>query len=247
MTSDWYRPGEPPGPGAGDQRRPGRSRRARARRAGGRWAGRWVLIGSVALLCAFAAGASLAAFYSPSGQRSSGGKPAAALGVAQPPTAHAAPGRVITGSSELRSNGTAKTALQWPTALTSQIQHWTAGSGGAALSAVTAQLGKAAQAGGLKLYAQLRAACANLRSSVQTARNAPPIPDAAMQRLYASTLVGLANAAADCLSAVSVRQAGDEDLQIHVNSALLNRSLAELAVGSKQLYTATAEIRTLRR
>jgi hypothetical protein len=244
MTSDWRRPQEPSD--SGNERRAGRARGARARRAGGKGPSRWFLLGSAALLCAIAAGASLSAFSAPSGQRSASKTPAAALRIAEP-TVPAASSAANAGSPTVRSNGIAKTALQWPTALTSQIRRWTAGSGGAALSAVTTQLGKATQAGGLKLYAQMRVTCTNLRSNAETARRAPPIPDGVMQRLYASTLVKLSSAAADCRSAVSIHQVGDEDQEIHVNNALLNQSLAELAAGSRQLYTATAEIRTLRR
>jgi hypothetical protein len=193
-----------------------------------------------------AAGASLTACTSPAGPRQASKSPAAALQVAEP-TAPVASSRAITGPSNVRSNGIAKTALQWPATLETQIRRWTAGSGGAALSAVTTQLGNATQAAGLKLYAEVRAACANLSSSVRTAQGAPPIPDDAMQRLYASTLTGLSIATADCRTAVSVHPVGDEGQAIHVNDALLNRSLAELSTGTKQLYTATAEIRTLGR
>jgi hypothetical protein len=44
-----------------------------------------------------------------------------------------------------------------------------------------------------------------------------------------------------------VRPEGDEGQQIYLNKVLLNRSLAQFATESRDLYTATAEIRTLRR
>ncbi len=142
--------------------------------------------------------------------------------------------------------GIAKTALRYPPALKDQILHWAAGRGGVTWSAVTTQLGDATQTAGARLYSQLRLECASLTSSVQTAQSAPPIPDEAMQRLYAEALAGLSATAADCRNAISVRAEGDEGQRIDVNKILLNRSLAQFAAESKELYTATAEIRVLR-
>ncbi len=102
------------------------------------------------------------------------------------------------------------------------------------------------QAGGVRLYPAMRLACVSLSSNVQTAQAAPPIPDGAMQQFYAKVLTGLSAAAADCRSAISVHPVGDEGMRIDLNKILLNRALAEFAAGSKELYTATAEIRTLR-
>jgi ribosomal protein L5 len=59
-------------------------------------------------------------------------------------------------------------------------------------------------------------------------------------------LDGLSSAAADCRNAISVRRVTDQSQSISLNKVLLNRSLAEFAVESKQLYRAIAEIRTLR-
>ena len=240
MRNDRHRHPEPPD--IGNEERAGR---APAHRAAGRGSNWKLLSASAVLLCAIAAGTSLAAFGSPAGQRPAQDQ-AAALQTAQP-TPPVASSSVTPGSANVTSNGIAKTAMQWPTALGNQVRQWTAGPGGAALSAVTAQVGKASQAGGLKSYAQMKAACADLGSSVKTAQGAPPIPYDAMQRLYASALTGLAVAVADCRTAISVRSGDDENLIVHVNSALLNRSATELAAGTKELYTATAEIRTLRR
>jgi hypothetical protein len=91
----------------------------------------------------------------------------------------------------------------------------------------------------------MRLACVSLGFSVETAQGAPPIPDAAMQRLYAKVLAGLSSAAADCRNAISAHPQGSEGVTIDLNKALLNQALAEFAAGSKELYTATAEIRTL--
>jgi hypothetical protein len=157
-----------------------------------------------------------------------------------PPVASSTTGPNITGA------GIAKTALQYPPGLKNQILRWTAGRGGTAWSAVTAQLGNATQSGAMQLFPDLRMECASLASSVRTARSAPPIPDEFMERSYARVLVGLSNSAADCQNAISVRPQGDEGQRIDVNRALLDQSLAQFAAESRELYTATAEIRTLR-
>jgi hypothetical protein len=68
-----------------------------------------------------------------------------------------------------------------------------------------------------------------------------------MQHMYAKVLAALSVTAANCRNAISVRQNGDEGQRIDLNKALLNRSLAQFATESRELYTATAEIRTLRR
>ncbi len=100
---------------------------------------------------------------------------------------------------------------------------------------------------GARLYPELRLECASLGSSVRAARSAPPIPDEAMQHSYAKVLAALSVTAAGCRNAISVHQEGDEDQRIEVNKVLLNGSLAQFVAQSKELYTATAEIRTLHR
>jgi hypothetical protein len=112
---------------------------------------------------------------------------------------------------------------------------------------VTTQLGGVTQTAGARLYSQLRLECASLASSAQAALEAPPIPDEAMQRMYTKVLAALSATAANCRNAVSVSPEGDEDQRINLNKALLNQSLAQFATESRELYTATAEIRTLRR
>jgi hypothetical protein len=194
-------------------------------------------------------GVSLAAFTSPSSPRtassasSASGSSAAALGAQRAASAPAATQPDTKGDGSI---GVAKTALRWPPSAQNRIAAWKAGPGGAALSAVTAALGTAAQTAAVKQYPATRQACVSLGSRVRTALATPPIPDAAMQRMYAKSLGQLVSAAADCHGAISIRQEGDEDMTIRVNHALLNRALAELATGSKVLYTATAQIRALR-
>ncbi len=166
--------------------------------------------------------------------------------VAGTPSARPTAGHKITAQPVVAGAGLAKTALQWPPGLTHQILHWRAGPGEAALSAVTAQLGYAMQAAAVKLYPSMRLTCVKLASDIQTAQAAPPIPDAAMQRLYAKALAGLSSAAVDCRHAISTRPSGDETLDIHLNKAQLSRTQAGFTIGSKRIYNATAQIQALR-
>jgi hypothetical protein len=181
---------------------------------------------------------SLGSSGSPSGRQASAGTgPTAAARATVPGTAIAATG--------IRTDGVAKTALQWPPALENQIVRWKEGSGGTALTAVTGRISNATLAGGAKLYPSMRAACVNLGSAIKIAQGAPPIPDGTMQRVYAASLAVLSTAAADCHGAISAHQEGDEVMVADVNKALLSRAMTQFAAGSKELYTATAEIRTL--
>jgi hypothetical protein len=238
---------EPPRPRHGRDGR--RASRARIPRATGNGSRRVLLAATAVGLCAIVTGALLAAFSSPSSQTghaagaSSGGSPTAATQAPQSP----APVASSTTGHNVTSAGIAKTALQYPPALKSQILYWAAGRGGVAWSAVTTQLGDVTQTAGARLYSQLRLECASLVPSAQAALDAPPIPDEAMQRMYAKVLAALSATAADCRNAISVAPEGDEGQRIDMNKALLNRSLAQFITESSELYTATAEIRTLRR
>ena len=228
------------------------ARWTRHRQAAGSRSG-WILLAAGAVaLCAIATGVSLAALSAPAGRAgpaSSGGADNGSSAVTAQ-TAHpqvpVASGASTTGTG-LTSDGIAKTALRWRPGHEHQMLLWKEGPGGIAWSALTTRLGNAMQAGGVRLYAALRLACMSLGSSVETAQAAPPIPDAAIQKLYARVLSGLSGAAADCRIAISVHPAGDEGTKISLNKALLSRALAELAADSKKLYTATAAISTLRR
>jgi hypothetical protein len=209
-----------------------------------------LLVATVVGLGAIATGSSLAALSSSSSSSQNGHRVSAGdgstAGTARSPQP-TPPAASSTTGPNVTSAGIAKTALQYPPRLKDQILRWKAGRGGAAWSAVTAQLGNVTQASGMRLYTQLQLECASLESSVQTARSAPPIPDEVMQRSYARVLAGLSSTAPDCRNAISVHSEGDEGQRIDVNKVLLNRSLAHFAAESKELYTATAEIRTLRR
>jgi hypothetical protein len=208
---------------------------------------RMLLAVAVACLGVLVAGVSIAVFSQPSGGRAhpaaAASSPApAAAGTARAkapaPAGHAGTGTKVT------SDGTAKTALRWPPRLKHKIERWAKGRGGAALAAVTAQLGDSMQAANLKLYVQMRQSCVTLAANVAAARAAPPIPAAAMQRLYARTLTGIGHTAADCRGSITVRP-GDETTETHLNHPLLRRARAEFAAMSARLYRATAEIRTL--
>lgn len=242
MMKGRHRPSDPRDDGDEQQ-----TRRLRVPWVTGNRPGRVALVVSAVCLCLIAAGAALAAISSPGGQAgpiAGAGNSTAAAGQAAQPTAPAASSGAVTVPG-VASDGIAKTALRWPPGLKHQMLRWRAGPGGAAWSQVSVRLGNAMQAAGVRLYAQMRLACVSLGSSVQAAQGAPPIPDAAMQRLYVKVLAGLSGAAADCRSAISAHSQGGDTQTIDLNKALLNHALAEFAAGSKKLYTATAEIRTL--
>ena len=63
-----------------------------------------------------------------------------------------------------------------------------------------------------------------------------------MQKLYATALSTFAKGAAECRRAISAAPDGDESVETHENSELLNRSKSELAAGSTELFKATEEI-----
>lgn len=249
-TSDKVQPLEAYGSGSGPQP----SSAAFARRSGRR--PRWVLIvAAIAGLCMITAGIAIAV-VSPSGGTafSSSGSNAhqavAGATSAPHPTAPAPSGHATSQGVQTKpgvaSDGAAKTTLRFPKRLARQVSRWEAGPGGKTLAAVTAQMGYALQAGGARLYFQMKHACASLASDIQTAQAGPAIPDAAMQRMYGKALAKLSQAAATCRSAISLA-AGDESLETHVHAALLKRSQTELAAGSKFLYQGTAEVRSLGR
>jgi hypothetical protein len=150
----------------------------------------------------------------------------------------------LTGSAALTKLGS--TALPLPKELEARVTAWDRGRGGAALAALSGQFGNVLQAAGVKEYALMRMACVQLAAEVATAQATPPIPDAAMQRLYAKALADFAKGAADCRAAVSQRPTGDETIQTRENAALLHRALSLVAAGSTDLYRATAEIEALK-
>lgn len=218
---------------------------------------RVMLIAATVGLCLVLAGVAIAVFSSPGGGQAgrvagagnsvagAGNSPAAATPPTTQSTAPSASSR-STPRPRVASDGLAKSVLRWPRGRTRQILSWDAGPGGKTLAAVVAQMGTAMQSAGLKQYAAMKLACAQLASDIGTARAEPPIPDSAMQRLYARALAGLSRAAAHCRSAISIH-VDDESTDVHLNRPLLNRSRVEFAAASTKLYRATGEIASLHR
>ena len=89
------------------------------------------------------------------------------------------------------------------------------------------------QSAGLKLYAPMRLACVQLASDISTAQAGPPIPDAAMQRLYTRALTGLSRAAADCRAAITMEGDG-EDLSAEVFVHLLEHRFIKRVINRYQ-------------
>jgi hypothetical protein len=224
-----------------------------SRRAGG-GSRRVLLITLAACLCVVAAGVSVAVFSSSSRQAGhisasnntpTSNTPSGTQNQAGQSAAPTASSRGTTGP-KVTSDGVVTPPLGWPTRLNHQILHWKAGPGGTTLKTVEQQMGSAMQAAGVKLYTTMKLACASLASDVGTAQAGPPIPYAAMQRLYINALAGLSNAAADCQNAIS-EHPSDETVAVHVNQALMNQARLEFAAMSKKLYRATAQIQSAHR
>jgi hypothetical protein len=213
---------------------------------------RMLLIVLGACLCVAAAGVAVAVFASPGGG-SAGQVAGPDNGQAAPANTPGAQPAALPPSSPSTSrpqppgSGLAKSVLRWPPRLNRQIRRWEAGPGGKALAAVEEQMGTAMQSASLRLYPSMKLSCAGLASQISTAQAGPPIPDAAMQRQYARALSRLSRAAADCRSAISVDQTGDESEQTHVNGPLLKRSRLEFAEASATLYRAIGAIESLGR
>jgi hypothetical protein len=210
---------------------------------------RTLLVILAACLCVIAAGVSIAVLSGPGGNQAghtagASSSPAPGKTAAAQPPAPIASSRATTGP-EVTGNGIAKSALRWPPSLNRQVLRWEAGPGGKTLAAVEQQMGTAMQSAGLKLYVPMRQACIGLASDITTAQAGPPIPVRSMQRLYAQGLAGLSRAAADCRAAISTHASGDENVSVHVNAPVLNRSRVEFAAMSKKLYRATARIQSI--
>jgi len=244
MAGDPVQPGGAHGPDKALPTGPAGSQGSRPRGA--------LIAAVIAGVCMLTAGIAIAVFSAPGGSADrtlAGAPPVGGATFTQQPTAsapsgHATASRQASTTPSVTGHGIAKNALRFPKRLTNQVRRWKSGLGGKAMTAVTAQMGYALQAYGAKLYAPMKLACVRLGADIQTARAGPPIPYAAMQRMYGKALARLSQAAANCRHAISIRS-GEEAVEAHLHSALLQRSLAGLAAGSKVLYTATAEIRAL--
>ena len=122
---------------------------------------------------------------------------------------------------------------------------WNTGPGGAALSALSVDVGRVLIVHGAGQFAQMKQACVSLAADVATAGVRPPIPDPAMETAYRQALASLAAGAADCRAAISWRVQGDEDTVTKTSPALLARAKSELDAGIRDLYRATGRIKTL--
>jgi hypothetical protein len=92
-------------------------------------------------------------------------------------------------------------------------------------------------------FVQMRQACSKLATAVRIAQTQAPIPDAAMQKLYAKALTEMAQGAAGCQAAISSHLQGEEDLVVHKDTTMLNRAMSLIAAGAKDLYRATGKIK----
>jgi hypothetical protein len=152
-------------------------------------------------------------------------------------------GNVISAAKVAENGG----ALILPTTMRSRAVIWHSGQGGIDLAAVSNAFGAALQAAGIRQYPSVRYACTQLARSVATAESGPQIPDSAMQKLYAQSLAELAKGAADCQTAISVKPAGDESLQTHLDATMLRVAISELAAGARDVFRSTAEIEIVSR
>ena len=150
-------------------------------------------------------------------------------------------GEVISAAKLAEKGG----AVRPPTNMTSELINWQSGSGGKHLTAVSSGLGDALQAAGVRQYAPMKHACAQLAGNVATAEAGPQIPDAAMQMLYAKALAELAKGAADCQMAISSTSSGAESVTAHVDPTLLHQSVSELSAGATDVFRSTAQITIL--
>ena len=180
---------------------------------------------------------------SAAGPAGTGGTATSASGGAAPKGTSKTKGEVISAAKLAEKGG----AVSPPTNMNSELINWQSGSGGKHLTAVSSGLGDALQAAGIRQYAPMKHACAQLAGSVATAEAGPQIPDAAMQTLYAKALAELAKGAADCQTAISFQPSGDESVAAHVDPTLLHQSVSELSAGATDVFRSTAEIAILAR
>jgi hypothetical protein len=132
-------------------------------------------------------------------------------------------------------------ALSLPANMRGRAIAWQFGPGGAHLAAVTRLFGDALQAEGERQYFGMRSACTQLARSISAAEAGPPIPVAAMQMLYGQALTELAEGAADCQAAITMKP-GDEEPVTKVNATMRQQAAAELAAGATDIFRSTALI-----
>jgi hypothetical protein len=128
-----------------------------------------------------------------------------------------------------------------------KVAVWNTGRGGTALRAVSAQLGTVLMMHAAKQVPEMRQACQALGAAATAALAATPIPDVTMQLWYGRALDDIGAGTADCRAAISTTLHGDEDLVVHEDAALISRAMSELTTGARELYKATAYVKSLER
>jgi hypothetical protein len=203
--------------------------------------GRWITAGAVVALLGLSALLYVTVFGT-SGPAAPG-SPAAASGpasYAQAAPSGPAPGGQAGSGAQV---GSGPLTPKNPAA----VAAWNTGRGGAALAAVSNQLGTTLMTHGARQFLLMKQACTTLAAAVRTAKHSPPIPDSAIQKAYTGALAKLGKAAAECQAAISSHQEGIEDVVVHENTAILDQATSALTHGIEDLYLTTEKIKTLRR
>ena len=202
---------------------------------------------AVVLLVVVLVGISLAVYFVSSG--SPKGQSAVNLGTAKPgtakgdtgvtsgpmpgaPTVPVSPVASVTGPEPLKPSNPAK------------VKSWNVGKGGAALVQVTEDSGSVLMAYGSGEYTQTLQACTALAGAVRKAEALPPIPDTAMQKLYAKSLNTFTAGITECEAAITQHPEGVENTVTDVNHAEVSKAISQLGIGIKDLYIATEALRT---
>jgi hypothetical protein len=201
-----------------------------------------ILLAAIATALYFAASSTshTASSNTPATTASPPGGSSPASGAPKSGKATSVPPGGVSGSDALSRLGSSALAL--PQELQGSAVKWNSGDGGKDLAAVSGQLGGVLQAGGVRQYVQMRGACVALAAAVARAQAGPPIPVAAMQKLYAKSLVELAEGASSCRAAIAEQPDGDEYIVTTQNQTKLHLAASEFSGGAKDLYRATAEI-----
>lgn len=211
-------------------------------RSGWRVPSRWlVIVGSALVLAGLVAGVSYVVAVGGTGPA----VPPPAAGAVRPgpdATGRTPRFRVPAGVNPVALPSTGAVPLPLPATEQAQVTSWETGAGGAVLRAISAEAAAAAQAGGLKEYTAMRAACTKLASSVRAARAAPPIPDPTMQQAYSAALSEMGQAASECQAAISEKTAGDEYIATTENKPALHAAQAALASAVQELFRATGAL-----
>jgi hypothetical protein len=200
----------------------------------------------VVLLVIALAGISLAAYFVSSG--SPKGQPAANPGAAKPGTGKGGTGATpgpMPGAPMIQASSIALVPTPKPLKPSNpaQVRSWNAGKAGAALAQVTGDSGSVLMAYGSGMYPETLQACTALTGAVRKAEALPPIPDAAMQKLYVKSLNDFKSGATKCEAAITQHPEGVEDDVTDVNHAEMNSVISQFSVGTKDLYIATEFLR----